>query len=30
MNKRDYDEELKIDIAKAMNKGALGIAEDSE
>jgi death-on-curing protein len=30
MNKRDYDEELKIDIAKAMNKGALGIAEDGE
>jgi death-on-curing protein len=30
MNKRDYDEELKIDIAKAMNKGALGITEDSE
>lgn len=26
----DYDEELKMDIAKAMNKGTLGIQDDTE
>ena len=26
----DYDEGLKIDIAKAMNKGTLGIQDDIE
>lgn len=26
----DYDEELKIDIAKAMNKGTLGIQVETE
>ena len=30
MNKKDYSEELKIDIANAMSKGQLDITEEKD